>query len=83
MFNFAKTLRLQRNSIMAGHHREEIAALAGLDADHLARWSVRVSSRTQLVEIGNEELALGDWTASERRVCGPVTETWLPRADRC
>jgi hypothetical protein len=69
IFDFAKALRLQRNRIMAGHHRAEIAALAGLNGDDLAKWSVKVSPQTRLVQIGNEQVALGDWTASERRVC--------------
>jgi hypothetical protein len=69
LYDFAKALRLQRNRIMAGHHRDEIAALAGLDGDDLAKWSVRISRQTRLVQVGKEQVALGDWTASERRVC--------------
>jgi hypothetical protein len=67
--DFARALQLKQSSIMAGHHQCEIAAMAGLDADDLAKWSISISRYTRLVQLGNEQIALGDWTISERHVC--------------
>jgi hypothetical protein len=66
---FASALGLSWRSILAGHHREAIEAWAGLAPGALIAFSVRPSAITRIVNLNSENIALGDWSIRQRRIC--------------
>ena len=67
--HFASALGLSVRAVLAGHHREEIEAWAGLPPGVLAPFSAHPSHITRIVDLGNEKVDLGDWSLRQRRVC--------------
>ena len=67
--HFASALGRSVRAILAGHHQEEIEAWAGLPPGALAQFSARPSAITRIVDLGNEKVALGDWSIRQRRIC--------------